>query len=138
MGKAYVSDSAGFGPEPLAAGLGAAVEAARRVGLAEIEQRILALRNRAWRAFSEISGVVMASPPPGPLASGLVAIRLPAAVEARPFLRRLRERHNVVARAIPGEPFNGLRFSPHIFNTAAEVDAAAAALRTELGLIDSR
>jgi selenocysteine lyase/cysteine desulfurase len=33
----------------------------------------------------------------------------------------------------PGEPFNGLRFSPHIFNNMAEIDAAAAGLRAELG-----
>lgn len=132
MGKTYVSDAAGFGPEPLVAGLGAAAEAVRAAGIAEVERRILALRNQAWRAFSSLPNVRMASPPPGPLASGLVAIRLPATIEARPFLRGLRERHNVVARAIPGEPFNGLRFSPHIFNTVAEIDAAAAALRAEL------
>jgi selenocysteine lyase/cysteine desulfurase len=132
-GRSYVSDSAGFGPEPLVAGLGAAAEAARTAGIADVERRVLALRNHAWRAFSSLPDVRMASPPPGPLASGLVAIRLPAEVEARPFLRRLRERHHVVARAIPGEPFNGLRFSPHIFNTMAEIDAAAAGLRAELG-----
>ena len=28
--------------------------------------------------------------------------------------------------------FNGIRLSPHIFNTEADVDAALAALRTEL------
>jgi selenocysteine lyase/cysteine desulfurase len=133
LGRGYVSESVGFGPEPLVAGLGAAAEAVRATGIAEVERRILALRNHAWRAFSALPNVRMASPPPGPLASGLVTIRLPAAVEARPFLRRLRERHNVVGRAIPGEPFNGLRFSPHIFNNMAEIDAAAAGLRAELG-----
>jgi selenocysteine lyase/cysteine desulfurase len=133
LGRGYVSESVGFGPEPLVAGLGAAAEAVRATGIAEVERRILALRNHAWRAFSTLPNIRMASPPPGPLASGLVTIRLPAAVEARPFLRRLRERHNVVGRAIPGEPFNGLRFSPHIFNNMAEIDAAAAGLRAELG-----
>jgi selenocysteine lyase/cysteine desulfurase len=132
MGHGYVSESAGFGPEPLVAGLGVAAATVRAIGIADVERRILALRNHAWRAFSALPSVQMASPPPGPLASGLVAIRLPAAIEARPFLRRLRERHNVVARAIPGEPFNGLRFATHIFNTVAEIDAAAAGLRTEL------
>lgn len=132
MGHEYVSESAGFGPEPLVAGLGVAAATVRATGIADVERRILALRNHTWRLFSEIPGIRMASPPPGPLASGLVSIRLPAAIEARPFLRRMRQRHNVIARAIPGEPFNGLRFATHVFNTVAEIDVAAAALRAEL------
>lgn len=132
-GRGYVADSAGFGPEPLVAGLGAAVEAARAVGMVEVERRILSLRNHAWHALAALPRLRMASPPPGPLASGLVSVRLPDTVEARSLLRRLRERHNVVARAIPAEWFNGLRFSPHVFNSRAEIDAAVAGLRAELG-----
>jgi selenocysteine lyase/cysteine desulfurase len=133
MGRGYVAESSGMGPLPLVAGLGAAIEAAQAAGLAGIERRILALRDSMWHALSAVPGVSMASPPPGPLASGLLSVRLPDGIEARPLLVRMRERFGVVARAIPGEWFNGLRFSTHIFNTEAEIDAAVAALRSELG-----
>jgi selenocysteine lyase/cysteine desulfurase len=132
LGRNYVAESSGMGPLPLVAGLGAAIEAAQATGMAEIERRILALRNLFWRALSALSGVTMASPPPGPLASGLVTIRLPDEMEARPVMLRLRERHGIMVRAIPADWFNGLRFSTHVFNTQAEIEAATAALRAEL------
>jgi selenocysteine lyase/cysteine desulfurase len=133
LGRDYVAESSGMGPLPLVAGLGAAIEAAEAEGMTETERRILALRDLFWRELSALPRVTMASPPPGPLASGLVAIRLPDAIEARPLLVRLRERSGVIARAIPAEWFNGLRFSTHIFNTEAEMAAAVSALRHELG-----
>lgn len=132
FGHNHVAESAGMGSQPLVAGLGAAVEAMQAIGMAEVERRILGLRNHAWRALAAVPGVTRASPPPGPLASGLVAIRLPEAVEARALTRLLRERHQVIVRAIPADWFNGLRFSTHLFNTGAEIEAAAAALRAEL------
>ena len=132
LGREYVAESAGFGPQPLVAGLGAAIEAMQAIGMTEVERRILALRNHAWRALEGISDVALVSPPPGPLASGLISISLPSGVEARPLMLRLRARHSVVVRAIPAEWFNGLRLSTHLFNTEAEVDAAVEALRIEL------
>jgi selenocysteine lyase/cysteine desulfurase len=133
LGRGYVAESSGMGPLPLVGGLGAAIEAAQAIGMAEVERRVLALRDHFWRALSGVPGVTMASPPPGPLASGLVTVRLPDEIEARPLLIRMRERHGIIARAIPAEWFNGLRFSTHVFNTEAEIEAAAAALRAELG-----
>jgi selenocysteine lyase/cysteine desulfurase len=132
LGRNYGAESAGLGPQPLAAGVGAAIEAMQAIGMAEVERRILGLRNRAWHALARVPGLAMASPPPGPLASALVSIRLHDAVEARPLALRLRDRHNVIARAIPAEWYNGLRFSPHLFNTDQDIDAAVAALRAEL------
>ena len=133
LGRQYVAESAGVGPIALAAGLVAAIEAIEAVGIAEVERRVLALRDHFQRGLAALPGVTMASPPPGPLASGLVSIVLPDALEARPLLIRMRERAGVVARAIPREWFNGLRFSTHIFNTENEIARALAALRAELG-----
>lgn len=132
LGRDYVAESSGMGPLPLVAGFGAAVEAAQARGVAETERRVLALRDRLWSALSVVPRATMASPPPGPLASGLVAIGLPPEFEARPMLRRLREQSGVVARAIPADWFNGLRFSTHVFNTEVEIAAAVAALRALL------
>lgn len=132
LGRDYVAESSGMGPLPLVAGLGAAIEAAEAEGMAAIERRIIALRDPFWRELSLFPRTTIASPPPGPLARGLVAVRLPDEIEARPLLVRLRERSGIVARAIPAEWFNGLRFSTHIFNTEAEIDAAMTALRAEL------
>ena len=132
LGRNYVAESSGMGPLPLVAGLGAAIEAAQATGIEAIERRVLALRNRLWTGLSALPGATMASPPPGALASGLLTIRLPDRIEARPFMRGMRERFGIVARVIPADWFNGLRFSTHIFNTEAEVNRAVEALRQSL------
>ncbi|MGQ0560090.1 MAG: aminotransferase class V-fold PLP-dependent enzyme [Sphingosinicella sp.] len=137
LGRNYVSGSTGMGPLPLVAGLGAAIEAAQAIGMVEIERRVLALRERLWRELSRIPRVTMASPPPGPLASGLIAIRLPDEIEARTVSQRLRDQHGIIARGIPREWFNGLRFSTHIFNTEREIESAVTALRVQLAESDA-
>ena len=39
---------------------------------------------------------------------------------------------DVMVKMVEKQWFNGIRLSPHIFNTEADVDAALAAIRTEL------
>jgi selenocysteine lyase/cysteine desulfurase len=46
---------------------------------------------------------------------------------------RMHDRHGVVVKMAEKRWFNGIRFSPHIYNNEYQVDAAIAALRAELG-----
>lgn len=131
-GRRFVAHSTGIGSLPLIAGLGAAIEAAQAVGVANIEGRIMALRARAYAGMQAIPALTMASPPPGPLGTGLVAARVPDAHPADALRDRLRDRHRVIVKMVEKQWFNGIRLSPHVFNTEADVDAAVAALRTEL------
>jgi selenocysteine lyase/cysteine desulfurase len=131
-GVRFVSNAVGMGPVPLVVGLGAAIDAMQAQGMASVEQRILELRERVYQGLSSIGRLQMVSPPTGPTASALVAAQLPAEIEARPFQRMLRDRHNLIVKRVEEHYFNGIRLSPHVFNTEAEIDFAISTIRNEL------
>jgi selenocysteine lyase/cysteine desulfurase len=130
--RRFVSNSAGLGPIPLAVGLGEAIDRAQALGMPAIERRIIALRNTFYDGLGKFAGLRIVSPPPGPTATALVAIVLPAEVDSRAMRDRLHDRHGIIVKMAEKRWFNGLRFSPHLFNDEAQVDAALSALRSEL------
>jgi selenocysteine lyase/cysteine desulfurase len=130
--RRFVSNSAGLGPIPLAVGLGEAIDQARALGMTTIEQRIIGLRNRFYAQLGNFAALRLVSPPPGPLATALVAVVLPAEIDSKAMRDRLHDRHGIIVKMAEKRWFNGLRFSPHIFNDEGQVDAALSALRTEL------
>ena len=83
--KTYVAGSAGIGSLPLVVGLGAAIEAAQKRGIAASESQNIRLRNRAHEGLKKIAKVRVLSAPPGPLATALIAFRLPDGVGNMPF-----------------------------------------------------
>lgn len=131
-GHRFVSNSTGVGCLPLCIGLGAAAEAARGRGMAAIHARTLALRNRAYEGLARVPGLRLASVPPGPGATALVAAYLPDAVDSAAFRGALRTNHQVIVKMAEKRWFNGIRLSPHIFNDEEDVDRALAAIRQEL------
>lgn len=131
VGKAYVAGSSGIGSLPLIVGLGAAVEAAQKRGVAASETQNLRLRNRAYEGLKKIAKARVLSAPPGPLATALLTFRLPDGVAHMPFFAALRDKHKVILRGIPR--FQAMRLSPHVFNSEADIDVALTAIRTELG-----
>jgi selenocysteine lyase/cysteine desulfurase len=131
-GKGYVDNSVGVGPLPLVVGLGGAIDLANARGVAKIEEHNLALRNRAYQELAQLAGLKMISLPPGPLSTALVSFALPPELDSRAFQQKLREKYRLITRYIPKEHFNGLRLSPHVFNTEQDVDAVVSALRTEI------
>ena len=133
LGHRYGSESTGTGPQPLAIGLGAAIAALRAIGMEEVERRNVALRNYAWRALSTLSRAELVGPPPGSGNTPLVAFRIPPEIVARDLRIRLTNLHNVVVKSAEARWLNGLRLSPHLFNSERDVDLAMAALRVELG-----
>jgi selenocysteine lyase/cysteine desulfurase len=133
LGHRYGSESIGVSPQPLAIGLGAAIAALRAIGMDEVERRNVALRNHAWHAISALPQVQLVGPPPGPGNTSLVAFRIPTEIVARDLRIRLTNLHNVVVKSAEPRWLNGLRLSPHLFNTEADVAATIAALRAELG-----
>jgi cysteine desulfurase/selenocysteine lyase len=130
--RRFISNSAGLGPIPLAIGLGEAISQALALGMPAIEQRVIALRNRFYAGFGTFAGLRMVSPPPGPLATALVAVVLPDQIDSKAMRERLHDRHGIIVKMAEKRWFNGLRFSPHIFNNEGQVDVALSALRTEL------
>lgn len=132
-GRRFLSESVGMGCLPLAAGFGAAIEALQGRGLASVTARIAVLRDQAWRGLREIPALAVVSVPPGSRGTGLVAARLPDAIDSAVFQSALRDKHGLVVKMVEKRWFNGIRLSPHIFNTEADVDRALWAIRTELG-----
>jgi selenocysteine lyase/cysteine desulfurase len=131
-GLRYVVNSTGIGSLPLVVGLGAAVEAMRKRGMATVEKKIIELRDRAYAGLAKISKIQVVSPPPGPLATALVAFKLPDPVDSRAFREVLLRKYGIVVKTAEKRWFNGNRISPHIFNTEADIDAALKAIRAEI------
>ena len=131
-GKAFVIGSSGIGSQPVIVGLGAAIEAAKKRGIAISETQNLRLRNRAYEGLKKIDKVRVVSARPGPLATALVAFRLPDAIDSRAFRRTLGQKYSLILKQTEKRWFNGMRISPHVFNTEADIDAALKAIASEL------
>lgn len=131
-GKAYVLGSAGMGSLPLMVGLGAAIRAAQKRGIKASEAQNLGLRNRAYDGLKRIAKVKILSAPPGPLATALVVFRLPDSVDSAAFRNLMREKYKVVLKQTEKRWGNGMRISPHVFNTETDIDAALKVIATEL------
>jgi selenocysteine lyase/cysteine desulfurase len=130
--KRYVAGSAGMGSLPLVVGLGRAIEHANARGMASIERRTSELREHLVAQLRRLSKVTVVSAASGLTASALVAVQLPSDVDARAVQLAMRDKHRVMVKLVEVRWFNGLRISPHIFNTEADIDRAIGALRAEL------
>jgi len=130
--RAFGANSAGLGPIPLVIGLGQAIDAIFAIGMARIETHNLALRDLFYMALADIPALRLVSPPPGDLATPLVAAALPGNIDSKLMRVRMHDRHRVVIKMAEKRWFNGIRFSPHLFNSEPDVDRAMTALRAEL------
>jgi len=129
--KTYVAGSSGIGSLPLIVGLGSAIEAAQKRGIAASEAQNLRLRNRVYEGLKKIAKARILSAPPGPFATTLLTFRLPVGVAPVPFFGAMRDKHKIILRGVP--KLQAMRLSPHVFNSEADIDAALTAIRTELG-----
>ena len=129
----YGAESAGVGPQPLAIGLGAAMERMQDIGMIAVERHGLELRNRAYQQLMQIRKLRVVSPPPGPSATAIVTCVLPDNIDSMALRDTLLAKHGIIVKMSEKRHFNGFRLSPHILNNEAHVDAALKALRTEVG-----
>jgi L-cysteine/cystine lyase len=111
---------------PLRAGYLAAVERVLELGPGEIEVRNLSLASRLRTALSDTPGVRVLSPMEGPECSGLVTFAVDG-VDNEVVAGRLWSDNTILVRAI-SHP-QAVRASTSFFNTEAEVDALADAVR---------
>lgn len=132
LSKQVGADSAGLVPLTMIVGLGEAIDQMNERRMNQVEQYNLALARRVHAGMVAIPQLRVVSPAPGPGATAMVAALLPQPIIAEQLQKRMRERHNIVIKKAEERWFNGIRLSPHIFNTEAEVERALAALRIEL------
>jgi len=129
------TDGTGVVNLPCILGLGKAIEYLDAVGITKVEEHNLAIRNRLYNALRDVPNMTIVSPPPGKMASPMLALLLAEKFPRQKFVTMLLEKHKIAIRPThPEFGFNGIRFSMHIFNNEMEIDHAAEILRKELAV----
>lgn len=131
-GRTAYSASSGVCSVPSVLGLGAAIEYLSTIGIDRIEAHNLGLRQRLFEGLAGIPKLRVVSAGAGALASPLLSYELPPGLTSAALRQRLRERHAIEVKVVPGNWFNGHRISTHLFNTREEVEALIGALAAEL------
>ena len=121
--RSYYSESSGVGNLPGVVGLGVAIQMLIEQGVSLVERHNIDLRNRTYDGVKQLGVGRIVSPPAGPLATALLTLELPAQFESVALMRTLREKHRIEVKPVPKRWLNGLRFSPHVFNTDEDVQA---------------
>jgi selenocysteine lyase/cysteine desulfurase len=118
--------------DPRVASLETAIDLLDLIGIREVEARVKALADRAKRALAEMVNVELKTNLEPELSGGVVKFRLKGIPTARAY-DLLWERHRLAIATTAGGDSEGLRFSPHIYNTFEEIDRAVAAVRELTG-----
>lgn len=105
------------------AGLAAALDFHERIGAARVEERVLELASAMYEGLRGMRGARMVTPTRPELRAGVCIVRFEGR-DTRPLYEALYRDHRIAAA-----PTGGLRFSPHVYNTLADVERALAAVR---------
>lgn len=132
-GYSPYTGATGTRPMHTIAGLGKAITFFEQYGFDEIEKWNMKLRNIAYYNLLNlnISGLVMVSPPPGPLASPIITVGLPGNITSMSVSTMLYKYYKCIVKVtghavFPEEggstmPAQATRFSFHLFNGEKEV-----------------
>jgi isopenicillin-N epimerase len=122
-------DNLGQRDDAAVAAMGTAAEFHQTIGIEVVDARVRALAARMKDAVSERFPEVRFVTPLDPrLSAGVVIFALPGVAARNLFEALYREQH--IGCTAMGE---GLRFSPHIYNTMEEVDRVVEAIAREMG-----
>ncbi|MFC1544486.1 aminotransferase class V-fold PLP-dependent enzyme [Gemmatimonadota bacterium] len=104
-----------------------ALEMHQRIGPERVERRVRALASASRRALSErVPGVRFHTPADPRMAGGVLVFAVPGTDHGELYNRLYGEAGVACARM--SGTFDGVRFSPHIYNTLDQVERAAAAV----------
>jgi isopenicillin-N epimerase len=141
-GYSVYSGSSGTRNVPHILGHGLAMDFHEALGVGRVESRCRELCRRLRTRLEAMPGLRMLTPADPALSAAMLTVALEKGRSAQVAERLFRERRMVVKvvpatlvteRSIGTRDYNALRFSTHIFNSEAEVDEAADALRTMIG-----
>ena len=126
-GGARKFENLGQRDDACVAAIQTAVEFHARIGSEVIEQRLLELTGALQEGLRErIPGVEFHTPRTPARSSGVLVFRVPGTDSGAAY-RELYEEHKV-AGAGRGGAYSGIRLSPHIYNTMADVERALDAI----------
>jgi isopenicillin-N epimerase len=117
--------------EPALAALGTAIRMQNDIGRAVIERRVRQLAQRFASELVKIDGVSLWTNPDAATSAGIVVFK-PAAADPRRLVSTLYEKERIACAAAGGATRPGVRFSPHFYNTMAEIDRTVAAVRRHI------
>ncbi|MBY0504712.1 MAG: aminotransferase class V-fold PLP-dependent enzyme [Bryobacteraceae bacterium] len=106
----------------------AAIDFLALMGMPKVEARLTALTGRLKQQFAAIDGASVRTNTDAALSGGVVKVDLPGR-DLKPIYDRLWNEHRVAIAMTASGDSKGLRFSPHVYNTTAEIDRAVEALR---------
>jgi selenocysteine lyase/cysteine desulfurase len=127
VGLSRSHESFGQRDEPAIMGFAEALAFQERIGRRAIEERSRALAQALIAGLRAIDGVTLWTHP-DPTRSGAVVSFRPGTLDVPRLTRALYERDRIGCAPRGGTDRPGIRFSPHFYNTMAEVDRAVAAI----------
>lgn len=114
--------------DPRVAALEAAVDFLGMVGPANIEMRLRALTTRAKQQLGSLGNIELKTNLEPELSGGVIKFRLKNVPTKRAY-DTLWERHKLAIAMTASGDSEGLRFSPHVYNSMEELDRAVAAVK---------
>lgn len=120
-GLSKTHEGLGQRDEPAILAFGEAIAFQRRLGTKAIEARTRELGQALIAGLRRIDGVALWTHPDPARSAGVVSFR-PASLDPRALASALFERDGIVCAVRGGEDRGGLRFSPHIYNSHAEIE----------------
>ncbi len=127
IGVSRSMEAMGQRDEPAIIGFGEALVFQTKIGRTVIEQRSRSLTQALIAGLSRIDGVQMWTHP-DPARSGAVATFRPGNLDIPKLSAALYQKDRIGCATRTGSDRPGIRFSPHIYNTMAEVDRAITAV----------
>ena len=118
--------------DPRVVALEASLDFINLIGMANVEARMRALATRAKTGLAAISNVELKTNMQPELCGGVVKFKLRNMATKRAY-DVLWERHRMATSATPSGDSEGIRFSPHIYNTFEQIDRAVGAVKELAG-----
>jgi selenocysteine lyase/cysteine desulfurase len=118
--------------DPRIVALESAIDFASLIGPAAVEARMRSLSGYMKRQFSEIGGVKLKTNLEPELSGGVIKCDINR-VPTKQAYDSLWDHHRISIAMTASGDSQGLRFSPHIYNSREEIDQAIAAVKTLAG-----
>lgn len=128
VGLSKTFESFGQRDEPAIIAFAEALALQTRIGRAHIEKRARSLAQQLIAGLKTIDGVKLWTST-DPTRSAAVVSFLPGSLDVRKLSAALYEKDRIVCATRGGADRGGLRFSPHFYNSPAEVDRVIAAVK---------
>jgi len=114
--------------DPRVVALESAVDFLQMIGIKNVEARMRALAKKAHAELSKLPDVQIKTSSQPELSAGVIKFRV-GKMPTKQAYETLWEKNRIAIAMTPSGDSEGLRFSPHIYNSFEEIDRAVAAVK---------